>query len=159
MTSLRERVTDVTDEEYRLAVLIGLSSVPITVGVNWLLVSDTLPRSSEVSALVVACVVTGYIYQPRTASSARAGSITGFVGGIPVILWQSTVGFTDWWTHPTVVQALGESSLRAILALGVALLGGVGLSLLFWLVGTVGGRVGGWFKKYIGSPQRLGSTN
>ena len=147
MVPLRKLSSDMTSEQYLPAVLLGVASVPVTVGVNWVLTPDTLPRTSEGFAILVACVLTGYIYRSRTASSTRAGAITGFVGGLPIILWQSAIGFNDWWGHPTIVRAVGESLLMAVAAGGAALLTAVVLSAIFLLTGIVAGSAGSWLIK------------
>lgn len=158
MFSLRSLVTDATSEQFRLAVFLGLASIPVTVWLNWILTSNALPRSSEISALLIASVIAGYAYQPRPATSSRAGTVTGFVGGLPVVFWQSAIGFTDVWNSPLVIDAVGESALRFVIAGGFALVSVIILFVIVLLVGRVGGSIGGWLNERLHSSRLLGST-
>lgn len=154
MPPLRSLVADLTGDEYRPAVLLGLISVPATSIVNWLLASGTLPETSEVVPLVLACLATGYVFRSRPAPSSRAGAITGFVGGVPVAVWQSLFVYGDWSAHPVVTSAVGGSA--GAVAVVVSLVTVVALLGLFWLVGSVWGRAGGWLAGRLGSSASVG---
>ena len=158
MLSLRNLVIDATSEQFRLAVLLGLASIPVTVWVNWILTPDTLPRSSEVSALLIASVIAGYVYLPRSATSSRAGTITGFVGGLPVVVWQSAIGFGDASNFSLVIDVVGESALRLVVAGGFALVSVIILLAIVLLVGRVGGSIGGWLNGRLHSSRIFGSA-
>jgi Family of unknown function (DUF5518) len=158
MFSPRNLDTDGTSEQFRLAVLLGLASIPATVWLNWILTPNTLPRGSEVSALLIASVIAGYAYHPRPATSSRAGTITGFVGGLPVVFWQSAIGFSDAWNSPLVIDAVGESASRFVVAGGFALVSVIVLLVIVLLVGSVGGSIGGWLNERLHSPPLFGST-
>jgi hypothetical protein len=159
MGLLRHLVADLTDDEYRPAVGLGLASIPATVGVNWLLASGTLPETSEVVPLVLACLAAGYVFRSRSAPSSRAGAMTGVVGGVPVAVWQSLFVYGDWSAHPAVTGAVGESTGAVAVGVGVSLFTACALLVVFWLVGSVAGRVGDWFAGVVGrSPESVGSV-
>lgn len=158
MFSLRSLVTDATSEQFRLAVFLGLASIPVTVWLNWILTPNALPRSSEISALLIASVIAGYAYQPRPATSSRAGTITGLVGGLPVVFWQSATGFSDVWNSPLVIDAVGESALIPVVAGGFAFISVIILFVIVLLVSRVGGSIGGWLNERLHSSRLLSST-
>jgi hypothetical protein len=138
MVPLKRLRDDLTGRQYRLAVLLGAASIPVTVWVNWALVPGTLPRSSEIWPVTVACLAVGYCYAPRAAASARAGAIAALVGGAPVVLWQAVAGFGDALGSGVV----GGQALRLVVAVVIAVVTVLGLGLLLWVVGTLCGGLG-----------------
>ncbi|MFC5366097.1 DUF5518 domain-containing protein [Salinirubrum litoreum] len=158
MLLLRHLVADLTGDDYRPAVFLGLASIPATVAVNWLLASGTLPETSEVLPLVFACLVAGSVFRSRSAPSSRAGAITGLVGGVPVAGWQSLFVYGDWSAHPVVTDAVGESVGAVAVGVGVSLFTASGLLVVFWLVGSVAGRVGNWLAGRVGSTPGSGES-
>lgn len=146
VTALQNVRHDVRDERFRTAVLIGLASIPVTIGSNLLLAPGPLSGNGTVSAtaLFVACLLTGGWYQPRPARSARAGAVTALVGSLPLLLWLPVATVREWMRDPTVVDAVGDSLPMAaiVLAIGGATLVFLGLSVL--LVGRAGATVGAW---------------
>jgi len=149
----------VTSETFRLAAVLGVASIPVTVVLNWPLTPASLPRSSDPSALLLACVFAGYCYESRSAASTRAGAITGCVGGLPIVLWQSAIGFVDVWGHPVVVTAVGESVLMAVVAAGTAFVSAAVLVGVVWLLGSVGGGLGWWLNGRLTASRLLGPTS
>jgi hypothetical protein len=154
MVPLRRLRDDITGSEYRLAVLLGAASIPVTVWVNWALVPGALPRSSEIWPVTVACLAAGYCYAPRAAASGRAGAITALVGGAPVVLWQAVAGFGDAWNSGIV----GGQAPRAVLAAGIAVVTVSGLALLLWVVGTLCGGLGARLRGRLDASRSSGST-
>ncbi|ODR80698.1 hypothetical protein BG842_16975 [Haladaptatus sp. W1] len=154
MSLIRNLLADVTGEEFRLAVLLGVASIPVTVWQNWILTPNALPRNSNASALFVACVIAGYCYQQRPAASSRAGTITGVVGGTPIVLWQSAIGFSDAWGAPIV----GDPVLLPVVVGGLVFILAAFLFVVVSFVGRVGGGIGGWLSERLHSPRLLDST-
>lgn len=91
----------------------------------------------------------------KTGKSTRAGAVTGFVGGIPIMLWQSTIG----WGHPTVTEVIGESSLMIVAAGVTAFFTIAVLLVVLTVTGMLCGGIGGWIRKRVYSLQSSSSTN
>lgn len=140
MSPLRRLVRDLTADSFGTAVAFGLLSVPITIAANWSLSAE----APDGTALLLACVATGYAYRARSASATRAGALTGFVGSIPLVFWQSRTALLEFWGHPTVTNVVGESTAMVAVALGAALVTAAVLVALLSVVGALGGRIGAW---------------
>ncbi|KTG09055.1 hypothetical protein AUR64_14735 [Haloprofundus marisrubri] len=149
MSPLRNLLADVAAKPFRLAVLLGATSIPITVWMNWVLTPKTAYYRSEVAPVFVACVISGYLYRSRVHSSSRAGTITGFVGSVPVVLWQSTLALLQFLNYPPVVKAPTNTVETVLISVGVALLTAVILMSVLVAVSSVGGRIGGWLAERV----------
>lgn len=154
MPPFRRFVDDVTGEQFRVAVLLGLASIPFTVGVNWLLTTD--PTSA--TPLFLACVLTGSLYRSRPVSATRAGELTAIAGGLPIVGWQSGVAFAELWGHPSVTAAVGDSSLMVAASVGAALVTAAVLILALVIVGPIGGWLGSWLSGRLEPIARVGSN-
>ncbi|MFP8953410.1 hypothetical protein ACLI4Z_10605 [Natrialbaceae archaeon A-arb3/5] len=89
MPSLRTLRDDLTDESVRVAILIGLATVPVTVVSSWESVTDevvVLGGSVSGGALLLAGLLVGYYYHGREADVRRAGIWTGLAGSLGTIL-------------------------------------------------------------------------
>ena len=134
---VREIVNNLIGEEYRTAILIGIASVPFTVGINWAFVNGNV----DMLPLFVACVVSGYLHY---SDGMHRGIVTAFAGGVPVLIWQIGVVVGDWWGNPILVDTVGSSWQMGAASVGAALLSiGVGVILLF-VIGAVAGGLGKW---------------
>ncbi|WP_435154828.1 DUF5518 domain-containing protein [Haladaptatus sp. DFWS20] len=152
MTLFRNLRRDLRTPKFRTAVLLGIISMPFMIVEN--LTSD--PASAM--ALFVACVISGYLYEVRSVPSTQAGAVTGFIGGLPVALWQSWSVLIDWWAHPMLLDAVGDSWLVALLSVVAAVLtGAILIGILLW-VGKIGGLIGEWLRKRVGTA-RLSNAN
>ncbi|MCU4974173.1 DUF5518 domain-containing protein [Halobacteria archaeon AArc-m2/3/4] len=150
MNILRSIRSDVSDEQFRVAVLLGIGSIPLTVGINWLLTPDPV----SATPLFFACVCSGYLYRSRSIDGTRAGVVTGLVGGVPVLIWQSWTALIEWWNHPRVIAAVGDSLLLAAASVGAALVTGAIVSVVLVVIGMIGGGIGSWLNERL-SPTRL----
>lgn len=150
MYSLGNIPRDVTDERFRTAVVLGIASLPFTVVVNWILTPDPLSATS----LFIVCVMSGYLYRPRSESSTRAGTLTGFIGGIPLFVWESWTTLINWWGNPILTDTVGNSVMMAAVSVGAALITGLILTIILRVVGLLGGTVGRWMNEHI-EPVRL----
>lgn len=147
MRALRNLLTDATDKRFRTAVLLGIASIPFTVGANWLLMSDTV----EGTPLFVACVISGYLYGSRVESPVHAGTLTGLVGGAPVFVLESSATLVEFWGNPTVTDIIGASiGMAAVSVLAALLTAGIWVVILL-VIGALGGLIGGWINGRIGS--------
>jgi hypothetical protein len=155
MAVLRDLHQDVTDERFRTAVVLGIASIPFTVGVNWILAPDT----TEATPILIACVLSGYLYESRSVSTARAGMLTGFVGGIPIVVRNSWTAFTDVWEYLIVIHAVSNSVILATVSVGVALLAVVVMPVVLMVVGWIGGVVGGWVNERVDSARLFSSKS
>lgn len=132
-------LNDIKDGQFQTAILLGLASIPFTIGVNWLLTPDPL----SVEPLFFACVTSGYMYGSRSMSETRAGTITGIVGGFPVLLFQSGSAFTEVWGNPILVEITGESWIMTLTSIGAVGVTFVVLAVILVIIGIIGGIVGG----------------
>jgi hypothetical protein len=155
VTSLRGLVADVTDEEYRPAVLLGLASVPAEISLTRALTPGTLPPSGEVLPLLLACLVAGALFRVRPAPSSRAGAVTGLVGGLAPALRESATVYGDWTSHPVVVGPASSVPAGVVVSFVIV----VAVLAAFWLFGLCWGTVGGWLAGRIGAPWPAGSAD
>ncbi|MFD1589325.1 DUF5518 domain-containing protein [Halorientalis brevis] len=135
---LQELRADITDESYRVAILVGIASIPFTVFLSRGLVFDEGQIAGgriTGSPLLVAGVVVGYLYSERPSGSRRAGVLTGITGSIAVVLLYllnlfATISSVSQWV-----------AVVALLATPLALVLGV---LLCAFVGLLGAVIGDW---------------
>ncbi|SER81076.1 hypothetical protein SAMN04489841_4619 [Natrinema salaciae] len=107
---------------------------------NWVLDPDTVSGT----ALIVACVLSGYHDGAQSSDGTRAGAVTAAIGGVPILLWQSGTTALEWWNHPILVDLVGDSWLMAassVAAAGCTVVIGV---VVFLIVGQLRGFIGGW---------------
>lgn len=145
MNLLGNILRDVTNERFRIAIALGIASIPFTVVGNWILTPDPVSATS----LFVACMISGYLYRTRSKSSTRAGTLTGFIGGIPIIVWGCRTALINSWGNTILTNVIGDSVLMAAVSIGAALSTGVILTVLLLAVGLVGGIVGNWINEHI----------
>ncbi|AEH36075.1 hypothetical protein [Halopiger xanaduensis] len=89
MVSPRSLRDGLADESLRVAILIGLATVPVTVASAWGPVADSLGTvgdSVSDGALLLAGVLTGYYYSSRPTETRYAGIWTGRAGSIGLVL-------------------------------------------------------------------------
>ncbi|KTG08682.1 hypothetical protein AUR64_18630 [Haloprofundus marisrubri] len=158
MAPFRSLLTDLTDERFRVAIGLGVASIPFTIWANWYAVSNGVLRGSDVSFLFVACVISGYFYRSREVNSARAGEIAGLSGGVPVLIWQSATFIIALSSYPPFVDAIGNATLVTALSVAVGLVTVPILAAVLLLVGWVGGRVGQWLNGQVGSVRSVESN-
>lgn len=129
MEALRRGVDDVTNESFRIAVLVGLATVPFTV------VLSGRPESHVIAGgpVFLAGLAVGYVYSDRPISSRRAGVYTGLAAAIGVGLWQCYYMASVAWAGSAAIALL-----TAILT-PIVLLVGVGLAVLVASIGTIVG--------------------
>lgn len=162
MRAVRTIPRDVTDERFRVAVALGIVSIPISIAVNWLsfptpVTSPAMGHSFEGTILLVACLLAGYLYGSRLMASIRAGVITGVVGGSPLVVWAMAATFVVWWPHlGTVNFVTGPMTRAALTVAATGLVGVVGAAVIL-VIGYVGGRVGGWANDRVASARALES--
>ncbi len=136
---------DLRDERFRTAVLLGVASIPFTVGYNWILTPDPI----SATPLVVACVLAGYHYHSRSIRGTRAGAVTGIVGGIPIVVWNAGTGLVGWWGNPVLVDAVGNSWLMAVISVGAAVATLLIMPIVLLFVGMACGFVGDWLHEHL----------
>jgi hypothetical protein len=155
VTSLRGLVADVTDEEYRPAVLLGLASVPAEISLTRALTPGTLPPWGEVLPLLLACLVAGALFRVRLAPSSRAGAVAGLVGGLVPALREGATVYGSLASHPVA----GGTGASVPTGVAVSLVTSVALLAAFWLLGLFWGAVGGWLAGRVEAPWPTGSAD
>ncbi|MDQ2050600.1 DUF5518 domain-containing protein [Natronolimnohabitans sp. A-GB9] len=126
--------------EFRTAILLGIASIPFTIGIN-LLYS---PTQAEALPVFVACVISGYLYQSTPIRGTRVGIVTGLVGGVPILVWQTVTVLTEWWGHSLLIDIVGDSGLMAISSAGAAVITFGILVIVLSIIGYIGGFIGSW---------------
>lgn len=154
MSPLQNVRHDVHNERFRTAVFLGAASIPLTIGANWLLRPETLSGT----ALFVACVISGYLANSQSIDPARAGAVTGAIGGIPLVLWETGATVVEWWRHPTIIDAAGNPWLLAAVSAGAGASTTVILAVVLLIVGRIGGFIGGWLNDRIDITRHFGSA-
>ncbi|MBP2250191.1 hypothetical protein J2754_000488 [Halarchaeum solikamskense] len=137
--SLRSRLRALADERYRVALLLGLASLPVTIALNWIYA----PEPVSATPLAVACLGAGGLSARRAASGRRAGEVAALAGSAPVLAVNAWRTFAEWAGYAPLVTRLG-APLAAVVALGAALLTVVILLTVLLVVGHALGRAGAW---------------
>lgn len=112
MSPLRTLRDGLGDESLRVAILVGLATVPFTVAFSWESVTDevvVLGGSISGGALLLAGLLVGYYYHGRQTEARRAGVWTGLAGSIGAIVVfgansVATIATASWpWTAAAAV--------------------------------------------------------
>lgn len=158
MPPLRNTLADLTDERFRIAVFLGLASIPVTVALSW----GSAPTSFSGEAVVAAGLLAGLRYADRAAAngdvglleavrygkrpsvSRRAGVVAGVVGSAPAIGWEVAYTAELVWTLSGWQGAIAVVALPIVVPFLVA---------LFGLGGGVGAAVGDWLISRIDRPR------
>lgn len=122
----------VTDEELRVATILGFVTIPVTLALSW----NTLPYEYSASPALLAGFLAGLYYSDRTRSSSptQAGVRIGVIGAFDSVLVAASAIASGW----------AISAGTAVIAAGFGVLW-FGFSLLvLCLIGVVGARVGGF---------------
>ncbi|SIR67036.1 hypothetical protein [Natronorubrum thiooxidans] len=150
LAALREGVTD---EELRVAILVGLASIPFTLALSWGSVSSgdgvVIGGSVAGTPLLLAGLLVGVHYHDRPTDGRRAGFWTGLVGS-------SATGLVF---IANTVSSVGTLSSRltvvAVAVIPVALVLGVGFTVLV----TMGSAAfADWVRTRVDSEHRLVET-
>lgn len=132
------------DEWGRVAILVGLVSIPFTI-----VLSSTAFSGIPIYA---AGVIAGYYYAIRPLDStqlpdsARAGATAGVAGTLPLILWELPDSTHD--IVPDTIDFLWYEwvGVNVIAALVVLVLSAFGIGVIA-LVGLICGEIGGWLAR------------
>lgn len=123
MPPLRALRDGLTDDSLRVAILVGLATVPFTLTLSWRSGPDDVTVGGTVSggALLLAGLFVGYYYSDRETESRRAGIWTGLAGSIAVVLLYGTNTITTIGSQSTRWAAVTVALTPVALALGVGL--------------------------------------
>ena len=142
MNTARRLWADLTSEEYRFAVLLGIAVIPVVLVENLVLGMPATNEPLMATGLGVACLVAGWVYERREGEPMRAGVVTALVGGSVLVVWSVFQVLTGWWGNPTLVDALGETGMAVATGLAVIMVVFFMLAILV-VVGIVAGIIGG----------------
>lgn len=137
MVSFQEIVRELTDESLHFATLVGFVSIPFTV----LLSGQSDPYVIAGAPMLTAGLIVGWFYSSRPTERRRAGTRTGLVASIGVILWQLS--------HMISIirsETIEIAVVAAVLIPIVAIIGS-GFSILVVLIGTI---IGDWLTTKLG---------
>lgn len=132
---LRPLYDNVTDDSLRLAILLGLATIPFTLALSWEPVSVSGDGGVNVSVsgepLLLAGLLVGYRYSQRATESRRAGLWTGLVGSIATVLVFVASAAT------AVASASSGMTVVAVVLIPIAVVLGVGFNALITMVSAV----------------------
>ncbi|MDS0277311.1 DUF5518 domain-containing protein [Halomicroarcula sp. S1AR25-4] len=120
-----------TDQSLRIATILGICSVPVTVAVSLFSSGNVI----SFTPVLFAGVIVGYHYNRTPISIGRAGLRTGLLGGLPTI-WHVFEILEDGWS------ASFEYGVLTVLFVPVAIVFGLSVAVLASVVGAaIGDRV------------------
>ncbi|ELY48440.1 hypothetical protein DV706_04370 [Natronorubrum bangense] len=153
MSWLRSLREGVTDDALRVAILVGLVSIPFTLALSWGQVSSgngvVIGGSIAGTPLLLAGLLVGYHYYDRPTASRRAGFWTGLVGSSATAFiftanTLASIGTLSLWL-----------SIVAVAVMPVALVLGVGFTVLVSMASAV---FAGWVRTRVDSEHRVPET-
>ncbi|WP_372912569.1 DUF5518 domain-containing protein [Salinigranum sp.] len=130
MTASDSLLASVRTGTWRYALVGGVVSIPLTIGLNWY---AGTPSHFSLNMVVVGGLVAGYLAKRDAVEAKLAGVRAGLVGAAPGLVWflRGIISRMD-----TALSA--EVAVVAAVGVGVVVLG-IGA-----IAGLVGGAVGGW---------------
>lgn len=118
---------------WRYALVGGLGSIPLTLGLYWL---SGMGNELSLNMVLVGGLVAGYLAKRGSADIDRSGFLAGVVGALPGL----------WLLFDTAVAAVGVAKPVPLQAVAIVLM--VGISALILVVGgiagLIGAKVGAW---------------
>jgi len=140
MSLRKDHADSLTGGGLGTAILVGLASLPFAVVLSWPLGSESVAGTP----IVIAAVVAGYLYRPRSDLSTRAGVATGLAGGLLIVLWSSLATVGQLQTYQPLVEAVTQSWLRLAVAVGAGVVSVAISVVVLASIGYLGGAIGGW---------------
>ncbi|GGM58789.1 hypothetical protein GCM10009017_06120 [Halarchaeum rubridurum] len=137
--SLRSRLRALTDDRCRVALLLGLASVPVTVALNW----RYAPEPASATPVALACLLAGALAVRGATSGRRAGEVAAVAGSPPVLALNAWRAATEWAGYGPLATRVG-TPFAAVVAFGAALFTVAVLLVVLVVVGRACGRVGAW---------------
>ncbi|ADD06511.1 uncharacterized protein Nmag_2959 [Natrialba magadii ATCC 43099] len=139
-TAPHQRVLErLTDEQLRVATLVGLLTIPFLVGLSWQTVGDpTTAVGGSISGapILLSGFIVGYYYSDRPTPTRRASVRTGLVSSIGVLIVYLGTTYTAVLTEPV------EIAIVASVLTPIAGILGVGITVVLTAVAAVPGE---WF--------------
>lgn len=110
----------VTDDALRVAILVGLATIPVTLALSWNPVTDDVVAGGSVSGapLLLAGLLVGYYYSDRETESRRAGIWTGLAASVATVLVFVANAIVTIGSEPSRWAAVTVIGTPFILALG-----------------------------------------
>lgn len=140
------RTTRGTEETWRCALVGGIVSIPLTVGLYWL---SGMGSELSLNMAFVGGVLAGYLAASRTADTdgLGAGLRAGAIGALPGLwLVVDAVLFTGTGTSPLWFRVVGGGTVILLFTTALFVLGAV--------AGVLGGAVGRWLAELSGRRAR-----
>ena len=130
MPSLQNFRDDLSDESLRVAILVGLATIPFTLILSWAPVSsDVIPAGSLLgNPLILGGLFVGYHYSDRPTESRRAGMWTGLAGSLGVIVVAVVNAIAS------IPSASSEFFVLTVVATPILLAIGVGFLVVFTML-------------------------
>ncbi len=149
MSLLKDSTDQLREGGLGTAILVGLVSLPFAVVLSWPLESESVAGTP----IVIAAVVAGYLYRPRSDLSTRGGVAAGLTGGAPIVLWSSLATVAQLQTYQPLVAAVTQPWLRLVVAVGAGVVAVAVGTVVLGGIGYLGGAIGGWlYGQFGGEP-------
>jgi len=147
MTRLHTIASELTDDEFRTALLLGLASIPVSTGI----IVGSPFENSALGVVLLAGLIAGYCYRNGPVTGDRAGAATGLVGSIPLLVRALWRGFFQPGGSEALIGQLSSSPVLTVVFFGLYLFLTLILCFVVVGVGAVGGWIGSWVSTRIGS--------
>ena len=122
MSSLHALRAGLTDSSLRLAILVGLTSVPFTVALSWEPVADdvvVIGGSLSGAPVLLAGLLVGYLYTDRPTETRRAGIWAGMAGSIGTMIVFLANTLTSLPSASSRIGLAGVIATPIVVAIGV----------------------------------------
>jgi len=142
VSTIQRLAAGATDDSLRVAIAVGLASVPVSLLLSWdSLSGETAATGAQFDglAVLVAGVIVGFYYHDRSTSTKRAGIWTGLTGGLAAVI---VFGFPTLGaitspseTHSIIVVFAPVVAVLAVgLSVGIAVVTALGTD---WVLGRL----------------------
>ncbi|WP_255169478.1 DUF5518 domain-containing protein [Natrononativus amylolyticus] len=151
MHPVRRLSDGLTDKSLRVAILVGLATVPVTLLLSWESVAGVddgvvLGGSISGTPLLLAALFVGYYYSNREPDSRRAGIWTGLAGSLAAVLvYLANAAATIWAASPRMAAV-------AVVLTPLSVVFGVGLTVLVTMLAA---QFSGWAARRLSRDHRV----
>lgn len=128
-------------ETWKYAFIGGLISIPFTFGLYWW---SGMGNYLSLNMILLGGILAGFLAKNGSVSARSAGISAGVIGGLPIAVWalSALIGIPD---GPLIVWSAPILEAVFLIFVGFVILG------MSALAGLIGGMIGGWLSKKLGT--------